>query len=98
MAPEAYQTGNVGSNQTVIDGLGLDADATSAYLATVPSYAQFETWVSEHAGRLDAASIAAVNAAIDAQQKPADNAAAARALVGLDDPNETPFRATERTR
>jgi hypothetical protein len=88
VAPEAYQTGNVGSNQTVIDGLGLDADATLAYLATGPSYAQFEAWVSEHAAKLDAASIAAVNAAIDAQQKPADNAATARAFVGLDDASE----------
>jgi len=88
LAPEAYQTGNVGSNKTVIDGLGLDADATAAYLATGPSYPQFETWVREHAKRLDAASIAAVNAAVEAQQKPADNAAAARAFVGLDDPNE----------
>jgi hypothetical protein len=88
LAPEAYHTGYAGSNQTVIDGLGLDADATFAYLATGPSYAQFETWVREHASRLDAASIAGVNAAIDAQQKPADNAAAARAFVGLSDPNE----------
>jgi hypothetical protein len=88
LAPEAYHTGYAGSNQTVIDGLGLDADATFAYLATGPSYAQFETWVREHASRLDAASIVGVNAAIDAQQKPADNAAAARAFVGLSDPNE----------
>jgi hypothetical protein len=88
LAPEAYHTGFAGSNQTVIEGLGLDPDATFAYLATGPSYAQFETWVREHATRLDAASIAAVNAAIDAQQKPADNAAAARAFVGLTDPNE----------
>jgi hypothetical protein len=88
LAPEAYHTGFAGSNQTVIEGLGLDPDATFAYLATRPSYAQFETWVRKHAGRLDAASIAAVNAAIDAQQKPADNAAAARAFVGLNDPAE----------
>ena len=85
---EAYHTGYAGSNQTVIDGVGLDPTATFAYLATIPSYAAFETWVREHAQRLDAAAIAASNAAIDAQQKPSDNAAAARALVGLADPHE----------
>ncbi len=88
MLPEAYITTNIGSNKTVIEGLALDPEATLAYLATMPSYRQFEVWVREHAGQLDAAAIAAVNAAIDAQQKPADNAAAARAFVGLDDPNE----------
>jgi hypothetical protein len=87
-APEVYHTGYAGSNQTVIDGLGLDADATLAYLATRPSYMQFEAWVREHAGKLDAAAIAAVNADIDAQQKPVDNAAKARAFVGLGDANE----------
>jgi hypothetical protein len=87
-APEVYHTGYAGSNQTVLDGLGLDADATFAYLATGPSYMQFETWVREHAGKLDAASIAAVNADIAAQQKPADNAAKARAFVGMTDENE----------
>jgi len=86
--PEAYHTGNVGSNKTVIEGLELDPAATFAYLATIPTYRQFEVWVREHAGRLDAEAIAAVNAAIDAQQKPLDNAAAARAFVGLDDPDE----------
>jgi hypothetical protein len=88
VAPEVYHTGYAGSNKTVIDGLGLDRDATFAYLATRPSYAAFETWVRENAGRLDATAIAGVNAAIDAQQKPVDNAAAARAFVGLSDPNE----------
>ena len=88
-APEAYHTGSdMGSNKTVIEGLGLDPGATLAYLATGPSYIQFEAWVREHASKLDAASIAAVNAAIDAQQKPADNAAKARAFVGLRDENE----------
>jgi ABC-type amino acid transport substrate-binding protein len=88
IVPEVYHTGNAGSNKTVIEGLALDPEATLAYLATGPSYMEFEVWVREHAGRLDAASIAAVNAAIDAQQKPADNAAAARAFVGLTDANE----------
>jgi hypothetical protein len=88
VAPEAYNTQNEGSNKTVIEGLGLDPGATLAYLATRPSYLQFESWVREHAAQCDAASIAAVNAAIDAQQKPLDNAAAVRAFVGLADANE----------
>jgi hypothetical protein len=89
VAPAAYRIDYGGSNQTVIDGLALDPEATLAYLATGPTYMAFEAWVRERAGRLDAASIAAVNAAIDAQQKPADNAVAARAFVGLDDANES---------
>jgi hypothetical protein len=88
LAPELYHTGYAGSNQTVIDSVGLNPDATLAFLATMPAYAAFEAWVRANATQLNPATIAASNAAIDAQQKPADNAAKARAFVGVTDPNE----------
>ena len=83
--PEGYTTTNVGTNASVVDGIGLDPVATYAYLATGPTYAAFEAWVREHAAKLDIESIALVNARVDAHQKPAANAAEVRARTGVSD-------------
>ena len=83
--PEGYTTTNVGTNASVVDGLGLDAPATYAYLATAPAYAAFEDWVRAHATKLDIESVALVNARIEFHQKPAANAAEVRARTGLAD-------------
>jgi hypothetical protein len=84
---DGYVSGYEGTNKTVLDGLGLDPNATLAYLGTRPSYTQFELWVREHAARLDAASIAATNAAVVAHRKQPANAAEVRARVGVSDPS-----------
>jgi hypothetical protein len=83
--PEGYTTTNVGTNASVIDGIGLDPGATFAFLATSPTYAAFEDWVRARATKLDIESIALVNARVDAHQKPAANAAEVRARTGVTD-------------
>jgi hypothetical protein len=86
LLPEVYLDNYFGTNKTIIDALGLDPDATFAYLKTTPSYQEFEVWTKANATNLTPESIAASNAAVDAQQKPGDKAAAVRAQVGLADP------------
>jgi hypothetical protein len=53
----------------VLDGLGLDKEATVASNAQNRStYPQFEAWVSEHGTKVDTGSIASLNAAITGYQ------------------------------
>jgi hypothetical protein len=85
LLPDVFLANYLGTNKTVIDAIGLDPDATFAYLATKPSYQAFEIWIKANAADLTPEAIAASNAAVDAQVKPADKAAAVRAQVGLDD-------------
>lgn len=85
LMPAGYLDSYIGSNQSIIDAVGLDPDATFAYLNTKPTYQAFELWVRANATNLTPESIAASNAAIVAQIKPPDKAAAVRAMVGLDD-------------
>jgi hypothetical protein len=72
-------------NKVIMDGLGLDPDATLAYLQGRPSYAVFETWVREHATQLKADSIAALSAKVAAHQKKPEGAAEARVRAGVSD-------------
>ena len=55
-----------GSDQMVLDALGLDKGAFESFIATSkPSYPQFESWIiTESGGSLDAAAVAKLNAAI----------------------------------
>jgi hypothetical protein len=85
LLPEVYLDNYLGTNKTVIDAIGLDPDATFAYLKTKPSYQEFEVWTKANATNLTPDSIAASNAAVAAQEKPADKAAAVRDQVGLAD-------------
>jgi hypothetical protein len=89
LLPEGYLDTYLGSNQTIVDMVGLDPDATFAFLKTKPEYRAFETWVKANAENLNARSIAASNAAIDAQVKPAEKAAAVRAMAGVSDASLT---------
>ncbi len=82
---DGYLDNYLGSNQAIIDAVGLDPDATFAYLKTQPTYMEFEVWVQANAKNLTPESIAASNANIVAQVKPADKAEAVRKMVGLDD-------------
>jgi hypothetical protein len=85
LLPSVYLDNYLGTNKTVIDAIGLDPDATFAYLKTKPSYQAFEVWTRANAKNLTPEAIAASNAAVDAQEKPADKAAAVREQVGLAD-------------
>jgi hypothetical protein len=80
-----YRTGYDGTNQVLLDGIGLDPYATFAELRTQPAYLPFEAWVRAHATRLDETTTARTNELIATQQKPLDNAAAVRARVGVRD-------------
>lgn len=63
---DGYPGAGHGYDQMVIDGLGLDRDEVLAFIAgEFPTYPEFEAWVKSRPGaKLDAESIAALNAAI----------------------------------
>ena len=63
---EDYPACGAGFDQMVLDGLGLDKDATLAYISdNLPTYPQFEAWVLEQSGgSLDQAAVDELNAAI----------------------------------
>jgi hypothetical protein len=69
LLPDGYATGYAGTDRDVLDGIGLDAEATFAYLAALPDYRQFEAWVRANARRLDAAAVTATNEAIVNRRK-----------------------------
>jgi hypothetical protein len=62
----AFAAGRPLFDEILCDGIALDRTALRAYLRTapVPAYPACETWVREHARRLDGSSIAQVNNAI----------------------------------
>jgi len=88
LLPAGYVTGYDGTDRDVIDGIALDAEATFAFLATLPSYQAFEVWVRGNAARLDAASIAATNATVAGRLRNPERAAASCAALGLPDSDE----------
>jgi hypothetical protein len=54
-----------GYDQMVLDGIGLQRDATINYIKqNKPTYPQFEAWVKKNATKLDKASVETLNAAI----------------------------------
>ena len=63
---EDYPACGGGFDQMVLDGLGLDKEATLAYIAgNSPTYPQFEAWVLEQSGgSLNQNAVAELNAAI----------------------------------
>ena len=83
--PDTYFDDYKGFNKRVVDGLGLDPEPWFAFLKTLPTYLQAEQYVKDHAAKLDAASIAAVNAEVASLPRPEENAAKVRAAVGLAD-------------
>ena len=86
--PADYSTNYGGTNKILLDGIGLDPEATSAFLATRPNYMVFESWVREHARTLDIASIDATNAVLGGKRKPPERAAEMRGIIGLTDSHE----------
>lgn len=63
---EDYPACGGGFDQMVLDALGLDKDATLAYInANSPTYPQFEAWILEQSGgSLDADAVAQLNTAV----------------------------------
>ena len=60
-----YPSCGKGYDSMVLDGLGLDKAAFESFIATKPTYPQFEAWVlAQSGGSLDAAAVAKLNAAI----------------------------------
>ena len=60
-----YPACGQGYDQMVLSGLGLDKAAFETFIATKPTYPQFEAWVlAQSGGSLDAAAVAKLNAAI----------------------------------
>jgi hypothetical protein len=84
--PDTYFDDYKGFNKRVVDALGLEPEPWFAFLKTVPTYLQAESYVKEHAKNLDAATIAAINADIASLPRPEENAAKVREAVGLDVP------------
>jgi hypothetical protein len=60
-----YPSCGQGYDQMVLDGLGIDKAAFESFIATKPTYPQFETWILDQSGgALDPAAVATLNAAI----------------------------------
>jgi hypothetical protein len=60
-----YPSCGQGYDQMVLDGLGLDKAEFEKFIATKPTYPQFEAWVLEQSGgSLDTAAVSKLNSAI----------------------------------
>ncbi|MCY3871943.1 MAG: DUF5069 domain-containing protein [Gemmatimonadetes bacterium] len=84
---EGYDQCGLGYDQMVLDGLGLDRDATVAYLTeNLPSYPEFEAWViAQSGGSLDSNAVAELNAAIEGYNHADDVRGAILGAAGIDD-------------
>lgn len=86
LLPPEYVAHYAGANRMLVDGLGLDPDATFAYLKTQPTYPAFERWIGDHAPHFNAATVAATNDAFRQRNKTAAAAEEVRARIGLAEP------------
>ena len=84
---EGYDQCGQGYDQMVLDALGLDRDATLAYLTSnIPSYPEFEAWVLEQkGGSLDSNAVSEINAAIEGYNHADDVRAAILGAAGIAD-------------
>ena len=82
-----YPACGAGYDQMVLDGLGLDKDATLAYIRdNSPTYPQFEAWVLEQkGGSLDADAVAELNAAIEGYNHNDDTRTSILGASGIED-------------
>ncbi len=84
---EDYPACGAGFDQMVLDGLGLDKDATLAYISdNSPTYPQFEAWVLEQSGgSLDQSAVDELNAAIGGYNHDDDTRGSILGASGIDD-------------
>lgn len=82
-----YPACGAGYDQMVLDGLGLDKDATLAYIRdNSPTYPQFEAWVLEQkGGSLDADAVAELNASIEGYHHDDDTRKGILGASGIED-------------
>ncbi len=82
-----YPACGAGFDQMVLDGLGLDKDATLAYIRdNSPTYPQFEAWVLEQkGGSLDADAVAELNTAITGYNHDDDTRTGILGASGVED-------------
>ena len=82
-----YPACGAGFDQMVLDGLGLDKDATLAYINdNSPTYPQFEAWVLEQSGgSLDQAAVDELNAAITGYNHDDDTRGSILGASSIDD-------------
>ena len=84
---EEYPACGGGFDQMVLDALGLDKDATLAYISdNSPTYPQFEAWVLEQSGgSLNQAAVDELNAAITGYEHDDDTRGSILGASGIDD-------------
>ena len=88
---DGYPACGAGFDQMVLDGLGLDKDATLGYIRSEkPSYPQFEAWVKGNGSKLDQASIDSLNSAITGYNHDDDTRRAILSADGLPDDENAP--------
>lgn len=80
-----YPGCGMGYDQMVLDGIGVDKAAFISFIATKPTYVQTEAWVKANATKLNAESIAALNAAITGYIHGDDTRASILSAVGRAD-------------
>jgi Domain of unknown function (DUF5069) len=74
-----------GYDQMVLDGIGIDRAAFLAFIQDKPTYVETESWVSANATKLDAASVAALNASIIGYNHTDETRTAILDTVGMPD-------------
>ncbi len=84
---EEYPACGGGFDQMVLDALGLDKDATLAYINdNLPTYPAFEAWVlAQSGGSLDADAVAELNAAITGYNHDDDTRTSILGASGISD-------------
>ena len=79
-----YPACGAGYDQMMLDGIGLDKDATLAFIkGSKPTYVQFEAWVSDNASNLGGAE--EFNKAVVGYNHDADTVSSILNAVGLPD-------------
>lgn len=87
---DGYANCGPGYDMMTVDALGLDREALVAFVSSSkPTYVEFEKYVSENAGKLNAAAVAELNAAITGYQHTDETRQAILSAVGLPDGKPT---------
>jgi hypothetical protein len=87
--PEGYRSGTGGTDEELIDAIGLDRNALVAYIAReAPDYQACETWIRDHARNLNDATVAAFNAQASDFDMPEPRRTAWSERFGVSDPAE----------
>jgi hypothetical protein len=82
---DGWNSGYRGMDSWLMDDLGISFEPFFAFLATYPTYAETEAWVSANATKLDPASVAAHNRRILTFNMPDQNGEPRRAALGITD-------------